>query len=78
MVKIRLARTGKKHQPSYRIVVCDFRRKREGIIIENLGFYHPQTDPPLIKINKARYQHWLKQGAQPTPTVRKLFQKHHG
>lgn len=75
MVKIRLSRIGKKHQPSYRIVVCDSRRKRESVVIENLGFYNPQTDPPSQKINKTRYQYWLGQGAQPTPTVRRLAEK---
>jgi small subunit ribosomal protein S16 len=77
MVKIRLARTGKKHQPNYRIVVTDSRRKRESIVIERLGFYNPQTSPPTVKINKVRYQHWLAQGAQPTQTVRQLIQKSH-
>ncbi len=72
MVKIRLSRTGKKHQPSYRIVVTDSRRRRESIVIENLGFYNPQTKPPTIKINQVRYQYWIGQGAQPTQAVRRL------
>jgi small subunit ribosomal protein S16 len=75
MVKIRLSRTGKKHQPSYRIVVCDSRRKRESVFIEKLGFYNPQTNPPSIKINKVRYQYWIGKGAQPTQAVRELIQK---
>lgn len=75
MVKIRLSRTGKKHQPTYRIVVSDARQKRDGKVIETIGFYNPQTDPPTTKINKVRYQHWIGQGAQPTQAVRKLAKK---
>lgn len=75
MVKIRLSRTGKKHKPSYRVVVADSRQKRDGRVIETLGLFNPQTDPPTTKINKARYQYWIDQGAQPTQTVRKLIQK---
>lgn len=75
MVKIRLSRIGKKHQPTYRIVVADSRQKRDGRVIETLGFYNPQAKPPFTKINQARYQHWISHGAQPTQTVRKLIQK---
>lgn len=75
MVKIRLSRTGKKHKPSYRIVVVDSRQKRNGRVTEALGFYNPQTDPPTIKINKARYQYWIGQGVQPTQAVRRLIKK---
>ena len=75
MLKIRLTRTGKKNQPSYRIVVKEARSKRDGKYTELLGYYNPLTDPATIKLDKDRYQSWLKKGAQPTDTVRRLAKK---
>lgn len=75
MVKIRLSRTGKRNAPSYRIVVIDSRAKRDGRIIENLGFYDPKTKPQTIKFNRERLEYWLSQGAQMTITVKKLVKK---
>ena len=75
MVKIRLTRTGKRGQPSYRIIVVDQRSKRDGKYIDNLGFYNPLTQPATIKLDQKKYQDWLNKGAQPTLTVRSLAKK---
>jgi small subunit ribosomal protein S16 len=70
---IRLARRGSKKHPTYRIVVADSRRARDGRFIENIGFYNPQTDPSTIDVDEAKAREWLKNGAQPSDTVRKLL-----
>ena len=75
MVKIRLRRTGKKKQPSYRVVVADSRAPRDGAFIENLGHYNPLTEPPTIVIDEEKTLKWLRQGAQPTETVASLLRK---
>ena len=72
-VRLRLQRTGKKHQPSYRIVVADKKVKRSGNVIEVLGFYNPLTEPATIKVDQARFDHWLSVGAQPSEPVRRLI-----
>lgn len=76
MVKIRLFRTGAKNRPSFRIVAADARSKRDGKVLEVLGFYDPKIDPPTVKIKADRVKHWLSQGAQPTKAVRKLLEQH--
>lgn len=73
MVKIRLARYGKKKKPFYRIVVIDQRSKREGSPIEELGTYNPITKALLL--NKEKAQEWIKKGAQPSLTVATLLKK---
>ncbi len=75
MLKIRLRRMGAKKAPFYRLVVADSRAPRNGAFIEELGYYNPLTDPADIKIDNERAQHWLKNGAQPTDTVRGLLKK---
>ena len=70
---IRLARRGSKKHPTYRIVVADSRRARDGRFIESIGFYNPQTDPSEIVVDETKAREWLKNGAQPSDTVRKLF-----
>lgn len=75
MVKIRLRRLGAKKAPFYRIVVADSRYPRDGRFIEELGTYNPLTDPVEIKIDGERAQQWIKNGAQPTDTVRALLKK---
>ncbi len=75
MVKIRLKRTGKKKDPSYRVVVADERMPRDGRFIEEIGFYNPMTEPPVIKIDAEKAQKWIKNGAQPSDTVRALLKK---
>jgi small subunit ribosomal protein S16 len=73
MVKIRLRRTGKKKQPSYRVVVTDSRSPRDGRFVESIGFYNPRTEPPTVQIKEDRALYWLSQGAQPTDAVARLL-----
>ena len=75
MVKIRLRRLGAKKAPFYRIVVADSRYPRDGRFIEEIGTYNPLTNPVEIKIDGERAQQWIKNGAQPTDTVRALRKK---
>jgi len=75
MVKIRMRRMGAKKAPFYRIVVADSRFPRDGRFIEELGYYNPLTEPAEIKIDAERAQQWIKDGAQPTDTVRSLMKK---
>ncbi len=72
-VKIRLTRVGSKKQPYYRIVVADSRSPRDGKFIERIGTYDPKTEPSTITIDKEKALDWLKKGAQPTNTVKKIF-----
>lgn len=74
-VKIRLTRTGKKKAPSYRVIVADERAPRDGRFIDEIGYYNPMTDPAEIKIDAEKAEKWLKNGAQPTETVRTLLKK---
>jgi small subunit ribosomal protein S16 len=73
-VKIRLTRLGKKKQPTYRVVVMDSRKPRDGKYIEQLGIYDPRQEPSLIRIDNERALHWLKTGAQPTERAQKLLE----
>jgi len=75
MVKIRLRRTGKKKQPSYRVVVADSRAPRDGRFIEIIGFYDPRTEPLTVQIKEDRALYWLSQGAQFTDAVARLLKK---
>jgi len=74
-VKIRLKRMGAKKKPFYRVVVADSRYPRDGRFIEEIGTYNPLTNPSEIKIDTEKAQKWLKNGAQPTDTVRSLLKK---
>jgi small subunit ribosomal protein S16 len=71
--RIRLKRTGKKNRASYRIVVMDRRKPRDGEAVEELGFYDPMTDPVTISVNEERAEYWLSVGAQPSETVKRLL-----
>jgi small subunit ribosomal protein S16 len=73
-VKIKLKRMGKIHAPYYRIVVADARTKRDGRAIEEIGKYHPKSEPSLIEVSSERAQYWLSVGAQPTDPVRRLLE----
>ena len=73
MVKIRLRRMGAKKAPFYRIVVADARSPRDGRCIEEIGTYNPLTEPATVKIDAEKAQAWIKNGAQPTDTVRSLL-----
>jgi small subunit ribosomal protein S16 len=76
MLKIKLTRTGKRKQPSYRIVVVEARSKRDGKYLESLGYYNPLTKKKnRIFVDKKKYQSWIRKGAQPTVKVRKLVEK---
>jgi len=74
-VKIRLAKFGKKGQPTYRLVAVDERKKRSGAYIENLGFYNPSVKPAQIKIKKERVEYWKSRGAQMSEAVKKLVEQ---
>lgn len=74
-VKIRLSRHGAKKRPYYRIVVADARNPRDGRFIEQVGTYDPLTPEATVKLDRAKVDGWLKQGAQPTQTVRNLMKK---
>jgi small subunit ribosomal protein S16 len=71
--KIRLQRRGKKGMPFYHIVIADGRAPRDGKFIENIGTYNPLTKPAEIKVNIEKAIKWLKNGAQPTDTVRAIL-----
>ena len=74
-VKIRLRRMGAKKAPYYRVVVADARAPRDGRFIEEIGTYNPLVDPAEINIDAEAAQRWIKNGAQPTETVRSLLKK---
>ena len=73
MVKIRLRRMGAKKAPYYRIVVADARSPRDGRCIEEIGTYNPLVNPAVITVDAEKAQTWIKNGAQPTDTVRGLL-----
>ena len=73
MVKIRLRRMGAKKAPFYRVVVADSRSPRDGRCIEEIGTYNPLTEPATITVDTEKAQTWIKNGAQPTDTVRGLL-----
>lgn len=74
-VKIRLRRIGAKKEPFYRIVVADSRYPRDGRFIEEIGTYNPLTNPAEIKVDGDKALEWMKNGAQPTDTVKSLLKK---
>ncbi len=75
MVKIRLARVGAKKAPFYHIVVADSRTARNGKVIEQIGTYDPMTNPATLILDNEKVEKWIKNGAQPTDTVRALINK---
>ncbi len=74
-VKIRLRRLGAKSAPTYRIVVADSRFPRDGRFIEEIGTYNPCTEPSTVTIDEEKAKNWIKNGAQPTDTVKALLKK---
>ena len=70
---IRLRRHGARKRPFYRIVVADSRAPREGRFVDHIGTYDPATDPPKVSLQKTEAEKWLKAGALPSATVRKLM-----
>ena len=78
MVKIRLSRTGAKKRPFYHLVVADGRNKRDGRFIERVGFYNPiaKGSEEVLRVDQARVEHWLGQGAQATERAAALIRRH--
>ena len=74
-VKIRLKRMGANRNPSYRLVVADSRKPRDGRFIEEIGFYNPTTQPETVKIKEEKALDWLQKGAKPSDTVRNIFSR---
>lgn len=74
-LKIRLRRMGAKKAPFYRVVVADSRSPRDGRFVEELGYYDPMKNPVVIKLDVEKANEWIKNGAQPTETVRTLLKK---
>jgi len=73
MVRLRLRKVGSKAQQSFRLVAAEHEHPRDGRFLENLGFYNPRTKPATIEIDEARIYQWLKNGAQPSESVERLF-----
>ncbi|MGM0471656.1 MAG: 30S ribosomal protein S16 [Bacillota bacterium] len=74
-VKIRLRRMGANRNPAYRLVVADSRNPRDGAFIEELGYYDPTTEPETVDFEEEKALEWLQNGAQPSDTVKTLFQQ---
>lgn len=72
-VKIRLRRMGAKKAPFYRVVVADSRFPRDGRFIEEIGYYDPTKEPAVVNVDKDKAAEWIKKGAQPTDTVKRLL-----
>ena len=75
MLKIRLARTGAKKKGSYRIVVIERERARDGRFVEILGHFNPRRNPPELQFKRERLDYWLSKGAEPSETVRSFLKK---
>ena len=72
-VRLRLTRIGGRKDPVWRVVVADQRSPRDGRVLETVGQYNAQTEPSTIVIKEDRVRAWLDQGAQPTPSVKKIL-----
>ena len=73
MVRLRLRKVGSKAQQAFRIVAAEHEHPRDGRFLENLGNYNPRTQPATIEMDEARIYQWLKNGAQPSESVERLF-----
>lgn len=71
MVRIRMQRVGRRHVPFFRINAMEKQVKRDGKVLENLGWYNPDASDPAkqLMLNEERVKHWLAQGAQPSDTM---------
>jgi small subunit ribosomal protein S16 len=76
MLKIKLARFGKRKQPHYRIVINEARSKRDGQYVEKIGSYAPSQEPKHLELDLKRYDYWIDKGAQPTDTVASLAKRY--
>ncbi len=75
MLRIRLSRHGRKKDPHFRVVVAEKHKAREGRFVEIVGYYNPALKPVRLNLELDRIDHWVKQGAQPSNTVRVLIDK---
>jgi len=75
LLRIRLARTGAKKQSSYRVVVIDGERARDGRFVEIVGHYNARRTPPEIVLKRERVDYWIGRGAQPSETVQSFLKK---
>lgn len=75
MLKLRLARTGRKKRPYYRVVVAEHTAPRDGRFVEIVGQYDPVAEPPVVNVKSDRISYWLEHGARPTDTVHRLLAK---
>ncbi len=73
MVRIRLRRTGLRHQSSYRIMAADKEAPRDGRFLEILGSYDPRQNPFGFDVDEGKIYQWMSNGAQPSESVNKLF-----
>lgn len=73
MLKIRLRRVGGTNAPAYRIVVSDSQRTPTAKVLEELGYYDPTKNPPLLKLDREKAATWMGKGAQASPTVKRLL-----
>jgi small subunit ribosomal protein S16 len=76
MLAIRLSRTGSKKRAHFRVVVVESTQARDSRFVEILGHYHPRSVPAVVRVDRERVEHWLKQGALPSDTVRTLIARH--
>ncbi len=72
-VRIRLQRLGRKKRPFFRLVAADARAQRDGVFLERLGHYNPITEPADVVIDEEKALKWLRRGAQPTDTAKRLL-----
>jgi len=75
VLMIRLARTGAKKKPVYRVVVIEKERARDGSFVEIVGHYNPRTNPATIELHHDRIRYWIERGARPSDTVRELMKR---
>ena len=78
MLTIRLRRMGNRNRPFYRVVVSDSRKAPTASAVEEVGWYNPISDPPEVRIDAKRVEHWVGVGAQPSRTVQKLLRRQEG
>lgn len=76
-VRLRLKRMGRRHRPFYRVTAVDKRKKRDGRVIEELGYYDPlhADESKQVVLRVQRIEYWLSVGAQPSDTVRGLMKR---
>lgn len=72
MLKVRLARTGKRGQATYRIVVMEARTSRQGSVVDTLGWYNPGVKENNLSVDMTKYEEWVKKGAQASDSVLRL------